>query len=179
VALSSKIYKARLNVADLDRHYYADHALTLARHPSETQERLMLRLLAFALNASDALSFGKGISNEEEPDLWSRSPSGEIDLWIDLGTPDPDRIRKACGRAKQVTLYCYGRRAVPAWWERHGKALARFDNLTARGIPADGCDGLAGMTAVSMDLQCTIEGGLAWISDAQRQVQIEPFNLKD
>ena len=179
MALSSKIYKARLNIADLDRHYYSDHALTLARHPSETEERLMLRLLAFALDASDDLSFGKGLSNDEEPDLWLRSQSGEIDLWIDLGTPDPDRIRKACGRARQVKLYCYGRRAVPAWWQRHGKTLARFDNLTVWEISGDSCDELAGMAALSMDLQCTIEGGLAWVSDATRQVQIAPHKLTD
>ena len=178
MALSATIYKAKLNIADLDRQHYADYPLTLARHPSETEERLMLRLLAFALNASDALSFGKGISSDEEPDLWCRRSSGEIDLWIELGTPDPDRVRKACGRAQQVKLYCYGRRAVPAWWEKHATGFARFDNLIIEEIPGDSCAELAKLAVPSMDVQCTIEGGVAWLSTAAEHLQIEPVRLK-
>ena len=115
MALKATIFKAELNVADLDRHVYADFSLTLARHPSETDERMMLRLLAFALHADERLEFGRGISTEDEPDLWCKSLSGEIELWVDLGTPDRNRLRKACGRSHSVVLYAYGGRAVPVW----------------------------------------------------------------
>ena len=104
MALSARICKADLNVVDMDRHYYQQHSLTIAQHPSETNERLMLRLLAFALHASDMLSFCKGISTEDEPDLWQKSLSDEIELWIELGLPSEKRLKKACGRAKKS--YC-------------------------------------------------------------------------
>jgi uncharacterized protein YaeQ len=178
VALKSTVFKANLNVADLDRQHYADYALTVARHPSETDERMMLRLLAFALNASDVLSFGKGISTSDEPDLWRRSLAGELEQWIDLGTPEPDRLRKACAQARQVVLYAYGRRAVPIWWARHGQALARFDKLSVFEIPGACCEQLAGMAAATMTLQCTIEGGEAWFSSADQHVQVAPVQLK-
>jgi len=177
VAQKSTVFKASLNVADLDRQHYADYALTVARHPSETDERMMLRLLAFALDASERLAFGRGISTADEPDLWCRSLGGEIELWVDLGTPEPERIRKACARARRVKLYCYGGRAVPVWWARHGKALARFDNLAVLEIPAAASGQLAGMAASNMALQCTIEGGEAWFSSAAGHVQVAPMVL--
>ena len=99
MALKATVYKADLSISDLDRNYYHDHALTLAQHPSETDERMMVRLVAFALNASERLEFGKGLSNEEEPALWRKSLSGDVELWIDVGHPDERRLRKACGVA--------------------------------------------------------------------------------
>jgi uncharacterized protein YaeQ len=108
MALNSTIYKVELQISDMDRHYYATHALTLARHPSETEERLMVRLLAFALYADDRLEFGKGISDEDEPALWRKAYTDEIELWIELGQPDEARIRKACGRSRQVVVINYG-----------------------------------------------------------------------
>ena len=112
MALKATIYKAAVQVADIDRGYYADHELTLARHPSETEPRLMLRLLAFALNAAEGLEFGRGISTDDEPDLWQRDATGRILHWIDLGLPDERRLRRAAGRADRVTLYAYGRRSL-------------------------------------------------------------------
>src|SRR6056297_2009370 len=108
MALKATIFKAALNIADMDRHYYGDHQLTLAQHPSETAERLMVRLLAFALNASETLTFTKGISTDDEPDLWQKSLSDDIELWIELGLPNESRLRKACGRAQRVIVYAYG-----------------------------------------------------------------------
>ena len=178
MALKSTVYKAALNVADLDRQHYADYPLTLARHPSETDERMMLRLLAFALNASEGLAFGRGISTAEEPDLWRRGLAGDIELWIDLGTPEPERLRKACARARQVTLYCYGGRAVPVWWAKHGKALARCDRLAVFEIPDGACRALARMAAASMALQCTVEGGEAWFSGPDGHFHVAPRALK-
>src|SRR6185295_12969669 len=117
MALKSTIFKAEISVADIDRGYYRDHALTIARHPSETDERMMLRLLAFALHADDALEFGRGISTDDEPDLWRRDLTGAIKAWIDVGLPDEREVRKACGRADQVHILAYGGRAVDLWWQ--------------------------------------------------------------
>jgi uncharacterized protein YaeQ len=177
MAQKSTIFKAKLNVADLDRQVYGDFALTLARHPSETDERMMLRVLAFALHANELLEFGRGISTDDEPDLWQKSLSGEIDLWIELGTPDPDRIRKSCGRAGEVVLYAYGRRAAPVWWEKHGAALQRYDNLRIFEIPADSCEQLADMVQASMQLQCTIADGEAWLNCGDQSVGVKPASL--
>src|SRR5487761_2687911 len=114
----STVFKVDLHIADLDRHYYHDHALTLARHPSETDERMMVRLLAFALHAHEALSFANGLSTDDEPDLWQKDLTGAIELWIDVGLPEERAIRKACGRAGQVCIYSYGGRAAVIWWEQ-------------------------------------------------------------
>ena len=177
MTLKSTVFKARLNVADMDRQVYGDFPLTIARHPSETDERMMLRILAFALHADDRLQFGRGISTDDDPDLWQKDLIGDIELWIELGTPDPDRLRKACGRADQVVLYCYGRRAVPVWWEKHGNALQRLDKLRIYEVPGDSCDELAAMAASSMKLQCTISEGEAWLSNGESSVGIKPTRL--
>src|SRR5471032_971236 len=102
MALKSTIYKANLQVADMDRHYYADHALTIACHPSETPERMMVRVLAYALNAHERLGFGKGLSDVEDPDLSLKDLTGRVQLWIEVGLPDDKTVLKACGRADAV-----------------------------------------------------------------------------
>jgi uncharacterized protein YaeQ len=158
MALNATIYKVELQISDMDRHYYASHALTLARHPSETEERLMVRVLAFALYADERLEFGKGLSSEDEPDLWRKDRSGEIEQWIDLGQPDEQRIRKACGRARQVIVVNYGGRAADVWWEKNAVALARSKNL----VVIDVSSATAALTAIaerSMRLQCNIQDG--------------------
>lgn len=174
MALKATIFKAELQIADMDRSYYQTHALTLARHPSETDERMMVRLLAFALHAHEGLSFTKGLCADDEPDLWQKNLTGEVELWIDVGTPDEKRIRKACNRARQVVIYSYGARGPAVWWKQNRDALARFDNLTVRNLPKDATDALAGLAERSMSLQCTIQEGQIWLSDAQRNVQLEP-----
>ena len=116
MALKSTIFKVDLAVADIDRGYYHDHSLTIARHPSETDERMMIRLLAFALHSQDALEFGRGLSAADEPDLWRRDLTGAIEQWIDVGLPDEREVRKACGRAREVYVLAYGGRAVELWW---------------------------------------------------------------
>ncbi|MEO7259228.1 MAG: YaeQ family protein, partial [Luteimonas sp.] len=126
MALKATVVKVELQVSDMDRHYYATHMLTLAQHPSETDERLMVRLLAFALHADERLEFGRGLSNEEEPDLWRRSYTGEIEQWIDLGQPDESRIKKACGRAQEVIVVNYSGRSADLWWNRVAPSLTRL-----------------------------------------------------
>lgn len=177
MALKSTVFKAHLNIADMDRDYYADHALTLARHPSETDERMMLRLLAFALYADETLQFTKGISTDDEPDLWQKSLSDEVDLWIELGLPDESRIRKACGRARQVVILAYGGRAVPIWWEKNRGKVSRFHNLTILEVSEADCDALAALAERSMTFQCTIQDGQANVGDGEQIVVVEPTRL--
>jgi uncharacterized protein YaeQ len=139
---------------------------------------MMLRLLAFALHASEDLEFGRGISTDEEPDLWRKSLTGEIELWIELGTPDPERLRKACGRAQKVVLYCYGDRSTPVWWAKHEKALERFDKLRIYSVDDAGCDALAALAESGSQIQCTIESGEAWLSAADASVHVAPVAIK-
>ncbi|WP_148861366.1 YaeQ family protein [Marinobacter fonticola] len=174
MALKSTVFKAHLNIADMDRNYYADHTLTLARHPSETDERMMLRLLAFMVYADEALEFTKGLSTDDEPDLWQKSLSGEIELWIELGTPDDSRIRKACNQADQVVLFAYGGRAVSAWWDKVRGKVARFNNLRIIEVDSQACEALAALAARSMTLQCNIQDGQLSLGDSERLVTVEP-----
>ncbi|WP_308366881.1 MULTISPECIES: YaeQ family protein [unclassified Microbulbifer] len=174
MALKATIFKARLQVADMDRDYYGEHQLTLARHPSETDERMMVRLLAFAHNAADGLEFTRGLSSDDEADLWLRNLSGEIDLWIEVGLPAEERLRKASGRAAQVLVYSYGRRTAPIWWQKHRDALARFDNLRVYHLPADACEQMAAMAARNMELNVTIQDGQLWLSSDTQSVEVTP-----
>jgi uncharacterized protein YaeQ len=157
MALKATVHKADLSVSDMDRHYYASHALTLAQHPSETDARVMVRLMAFALFAQERLEFGRGLSSDDEPDLWRKSLSGEIEQWIDLGQPDEARIRRACGRAREAIVIGYGGRGFAIWWEKNKAALARCGNLSVLEIPATAVEALAPLLARGMSLQCLIQ----------------------
>jgi uncharacterized protein YaeQ len=159
MAPNSRIVKVELQVSDMDRHYYGGHSLTLAQHPSETDERLMVRLLAFALYADDRLEFGRGLSSDDEPDLWRKSRSGEVELWIDLGQPDDSRIRKACGRADQVVIVNYSGRGADIWWDKVAPSLSRCANLTVLDIAASTVAELAALVDRGMRLQCMIQDG--------------------
>lgn len=176
MALTATIFKVELTISDMDRGYYATHALVLARHPSETDERMMVRLLAFALNADEALEFGKGLSNEDEPALWRKDLTGIIEQWIEVGLPDEKSVRKACGRATQVLLYTYGRGAAK-WWQDNRDAMARPDNLTVIDLPAESTQALAKLAERTMQLQCTIQDGTTWITDGDKTVEIAPVVL--
>ena len=173
MALKSTICKADVQISNMDTHYYAQHSLTLAQHPSETEERLMLRLLAFMLHASDQLEFGKGLSNEEEAALWEKDLTDHVTLWIEVGTPDEKRIRKACHKADKVIIYAYGGRTVPIWWQQTQKNLGRFDNLSIIAVPKTCSDPLTAMYQRTMQLQCTIQDGGIWISNNQDTLQVE------
>jgi uncharacterized protein YaeQ len=178
LALKSTIFKADLSVADIDRGYYRDHALTLARHPSETDERMMIRLLAFALHADERLAFGRGLSTDDEPDLWRRDLTGAIEQWIDVGLPDERDLRKACGRAAEVHVYAYGGRACALWWEQAATALARQDRLAVQEVPQDASLALASLASRTMRLQCTIQDGHVFVVDGERSVHVELNALK-
>lgn len=173
MAPNATIFKATLHIADMDRHYYEDHAVTLARHPSETDERMMVRLLAFARHAHDALLFGRGIGAEDEPALWQKDLTGAIDLWIEVGEPDEKIIRQACGRATRVVVYSYGGRGADRWWEKTSATLSRCTNLTVITIPQDESRALAQLAQRSMDLHCSIQDGQILMGDGTTAVQIE------
>jgi len=179
MALTATIFKINLQVSDMGRNYYAEHMLTMARHPSETDERMMVRLLAFALHANEHLSFTKGLCIDEEPDLWQKNLTNEIELWIDVGLPDERRIRKACSRAAQVFLYLYGGRGAGLWWQRNADKLQRFANLTVIELPAAASKGLTSFVQRSMQLQCTVQDGEIWLSGGELSCSITPLVRKE
>lgn len=178
MAIKATVFKANLQVADMERHYYHDHALTLARHPSETDERMMVRLLAFALHAHEHLEFGQGMTDDDEADLWQKDLTGAIKLWIDVGTPDEKLIRKACGRAEQVMVYCYGGRVADMWFTQNSRQFERQKNLTIINLPAESTQALAKLAQRTMSLQCTIQDGQVWLSDGDASVEMERVVLK-
>jgi uncharacterized protein YaeQ len=178
MALKSTIYKAELQISDMDRHYYQSHPLTIARHPSETDERMMIRVLAFALNASETLGFGKGLSDTDEPDLWQRDLTGAIDLWIEVGQPDDRAILKACGRSDKVIVYSYSS-VSNIWWNQTGSRVERAKNLRVVNIDAEASQALAALAQRSMQLQCTIQDGQIWLGANENMVLIEPQIIKD
>lgn len=178
MALKATIFKAELQIADMDRNYYRVHALTIARHPSETDERMMMRLLAYALHASESLAFGKGLSTDDEPDLWRKDLTGAIELWIDVGQPDEKRIRRACGRAREVFVYSYGGQGAAIWWNQIAGKLERNDNLSVVSVPAACSQALAKLARRNMQLHCTIQDGQLWLGDDAERVQVEPTTMR-
>jgi uncharacterized protein YaeQ len=185
MALNATIYKILLHIADMDRHYYQDHALTIAQHPSETDERMMVRVLAFACHAREGLAFGKGIlgapaesSQEVEPDLWQKDLTGAIDLWIDVGLPDDKPIRRACGRARQVVVYAYGGHKANRWWEQNQPMLERLKHLTVITVSPESGRNLAALVQRDLNLYCTVQDGQMVIGDGETTVQIDMKVLK-
>jgi uncharacterized protein YaeQ len=179
MALKSTIFKADLQIADMDRHYYQDHQLTIARHPSETDERMMVRLLAFIFNARDSLSFGKGLSADDEPDLWDKDFTGAIRLWIEVGQPDERRILKACGRSAHVLVYSYGKTSS-IWWNQIGSRVARAKNLSVFTLDQECTLEIAQMAQQrSMQMQCTIQDGQLWVTCENKTIQVRPVVLHE
>lgn len=182
MALKATIYKATLQLANMDRQIYGDRSVTLARHPSETDERMMIRLFAYALNApanddNGALEFAKGLWDVDEPELWQRDLTGQIDHWIDIGQPDDKRLMKACARAARVSVYSYAS-STPVWWSGIESKLTRARNLTIWRIAADESQALASLAQRTMQLQITVQDGTAWIADGQCSVDVTPSLLK-
>jgi len=181
MALKATVCKATLQIADIDRGLYADHALTLARQPSETDERMMIRLLAFALNVpadsrDGALEAAKGMSDPEEPELWEKDLTGRIRHWIEVGQPEERRLVKASGRADRVSVYAFSH-AAPGWWSGLGARVRRGDNIEAWLVPAERSRELATLAGRSMQLQVNRQDGEVWIADGKRSVQIVPQRL--
>ncbi len=179
MALKATIHKAAVNIADMDRNYFSDVNLVLAQHPSETPQRMMLRLLAWVYHADDRLEFTKGLSAEDEPALWLHNDHGEPELWIELGLPEEKRLRKACHQARRVVLYAYNERAAKVWWQQAGAALAQLDNLTVRFVTDGQMAQLAALAARSMSLQATLQEHIMWLSDGKQNLELTLQEWKD
>jgi uncharacterized protein YaeQ len=187
LALKSTIFKANLSIADIDHAYYADHQLTLARHPSETDERMMIRLVALALNAhlvqteckGDAtLAFGAGLSNPDDPDVSMRDYTGRTRLWIEVGQPEEKPLSKACGKADKVIVYCFAH-AAEIWWRGIENKVARLQNLSVFRVPTAASQSLAALAQRSMQLQATVQEGTLTLGDGSKSsVDIELVRLK-
>ena len=179
MAQKATIYKVELSVSDMDRHYYETHKLTVAKHPSETDERLMVRLLAFALNASEQLEFSRGLSTDDEPDLWEKSLSGETELWVTLGLPSEKIVRQSCGKSKGVIIYSYGGRTAEVWWDKIKNSTTRFENLKVINLAEAETSKLAQQANRSMKLQVNIQEGDLMVSVDDSIVYVTPVTWKD
>jgi uncharacterized protein YaeQ len=177
MALKSLVHKLSLTLSDMDRHHYGDYQLTIAQHPSENDHRLMLRILAFALNASDTLSFTKGLSADDEPEIWQKSLSDEIELWIDLGLPDEKRLKKACNQSKRAILYTYGDGDQKVWLEKHQGKFFQHQNLSVFSIPYEQSQQLVELVARNMQLSVTVQDGQVWLSNDTGSHLIEPKQM--
>lgn len=177
MALKSTVFKFTLNVSDMDRGYYAEHALTVARHPSENDERMMVRVLAFALHASEALRFGRGLSTDDEADLHALNDDGSIALWIDVGLPDERLLKKAAARARQVRVLAYGRTAT-RWWEKARETLEKLDNLQVFRLAEEDSRALAGLANRGGSLQFIRQEGHVWFGDADPLLEPALLPLK-
>ncbi|AEG94842.1 YaeQ family protein [Ramlibacter tataouinensis] len=186
MALKSTIFKAQLQLADIDHGYYADHALTLARHPSETDERMMVRLAALALNAhalqtqcngDGTLAFGAGLSDPDEPDVWLRDFTGRTRLWIEVGQPEDKPVAKACGKADRVCVYAFSY-AAEVWWRGVEGRLSRLANLEVWRLPPEASQALAQLAARTMQLQATLQEGVLTLGDGERSLDVEPLRWK-
>ncbi|GAB3726441.1 YaeQ family protein [Luteimonas pelagia] len=174
MAPKATVLKAELQVSDMDRHVYGTHALTVAQHPSETDERVMVRIVAFALHAHEQLAFGRGLGNEEEPDLWRRDYTGDTDVWIDLGQPDESRIKKACSRAREVVVVNYGGRAGDLWWARVAPVLDRLPNLSVIDLPTEAVEQLLALHQRGMRLNCMIQDGELHVMSDTGEATVRP-----
>lgn len=172
MALKSTVFKAELQVADLDRAHFSDYSLTLAKHPSETDERLMVRLLAFALCASERLAFGRGLSSEDEAALAETDLTGEYLRWIDVGLPDERLIRRACGRAREVMVLAYGGRQAEIWWQQTAGKVGGLKNLRVLALAPESSRALGAMAGRGMQLNCTIQEGTVWMASAGESLEL-------
>jgi uncharacterized protein YaeQ len=179
MAQKATIYKVELSVSDMDRHYYEIHKLTVAKHPSETDERLMVRLVAFALNAHGQLELTKGLSTDDEPDIWQKSLSGELELWVTLGLPSEKVVRQSCGKSSKVIVYCYGGRAADLWWEKIKNSTSRFDNLKVINFSELDTNDLGKLANRSMKLQVNIQDGEVMIGVGDSIVYVTPVKWKN
>jgi uncharacterized protein YaeQ len=181
MALKATIHKATIQLADLDRQIYVDHSATIARHPSETDERMLIRLLAFALNANassddGALEFARDMWEPDEPAIWRKDLTGKLTHWIEVGQPDEKRLMRASSLAGHVSVYSFSG-STPIWWREIQNRITRAHNLSVWQIPAEQSRVLAGLAQRSMDLQVTVQEGAVWVAEGERSVEVNPVRL--
>ena len=178
MAQKATIYKVELSISDMDRHYYETHKLTVAKHPSETDERMMVRIVAFALNAHEQLEMTKGLSTDDEPDIWQKSLSGELEMWITLGLPSEKIVRQSCGKASKVIIYTYGGHPAEVWWAKIKNSTTRFDNLAVVNLAQTETQELGKLADRAMRLQVNIQEGEVMVSVGDNIVYVTPENWK-
>ena len=181
MALKATIHKAQIQLADMDRHVYTDIAVTIARHPSENDERMMIRVLALALGwpqdtSEGTLELAKDMWEPDEPALWQKNFSDEILHWVEVGQPDDKRLMKASGRARQVSLWAF-QSSTPIWWDGIASKLTRAQNLTVWQVPSEQSQALATLAQRSMTLQITVQDGTAWVNDGEQTIEVTPVKL--
>ena len=181
MAIKATIYKANLQIADMDRNIYLDHAVTIARHPSETDERMMIRLLALVLNLPantdrGTLEFAKDLWEADEPALWRRDLTGELKHWIEVGQPDDKRLMKASGRADRVSVFSFSH-STPIWWSGIATKITRATNIAVWQIEPAQSQALAELAQRSMQLQVSVQDGTVYLGDGQRAVEMTPVAL--
>lgn len=174
MALKPTIYKTQIELADSDRNCFDSLSLTLACHPSETLERMVVRLLAYCLQVERGLEFTKGLSTADEPDLWRHSDSGEIEQWIEVGQPEEPRLRKAAGKAREVLLYTFGKSA-DTWWKLNGEAISAQTRLTVWQFDWAEVEAMAAMVERTMSLNISIVGGVIYVDNGSNSVSLEPL----
>jgi uncharacterized protein YaeQ len=178
MAQKATIYKVELSVSDMDRHYYETHKLIVAKHPSETDERLMVRIVAFALNAHESLEMTKGISTDDEPDIWQKSLNGALDVWVALGLPSEKVMRQSCSKADKVIVYPYGGKTAEIWWDKIKKSTTRFENLQVINFSEQDTGALAKLASRAMRLQINIQDGDVMVSVGDSIVYLTPLKWK-
>lgn len=181
MALKATIYKAEVQIADMDRHYYAGHQLTIAQHPSETIERVMVRVLAFARCVDEEqdtqpLSFTKDLFEADEPALWQKDLTGQLLQWVEVGLPSEDKVKKACARCPKVTVIAYGQQ-VADWWQKSSK-LASLANLKVFQLPVDTTQAIQALCQRTMQLQLNIMDGEWTLSSDDGSVELGWIELK-
>ena len=157
------IYRVNIQLSDVDRNLYQKLQTTVARHPSETPERLIARVLAYAVRFDPELAFTKGISAGDEPDLWIKGPDGRVTTWIEVGQPDPERLLKASRHAGRVILFAYGPTRF-RWENQHLSRLSAISNLTVLGIEYDFLSQIVARLQRAVNWELTITEGNLYLS---------------
>ncbi len=181
MAIKATIYKARVQLADMDRNCYRDQDVMIARHPSETDERMLIRLLAFALNLptdddQGRLELAKDMWDADEPALWQKDFTGEIQHWIEVGQPEDKRLMQASSRSGRVSVYCFSASAAQ-WWKTIATKITRAQNLTVWQVPPAQSQALAALVDRSMKLEVTVQDGTVWVGDRKTSVEVSPVRL--
>jgi uncharacterized protein YaeQ len=176
MALKPTIYKAQIELADSDRNCFESLSLTVAKHPSETLERMVVRLLAYCLSCTRGLEFTKGISTADEPDLWVHSDSGEIQNWIEVGHPETPRLRKACGRARLVSVYAFAK-STPTWWKLNSEAINALPHLQVWQLDWPEVQAAANLIDRTVQLNASIVGGIIYLDNGSASTSLEPTLL--
>ena len=171
MALKSSVYKANVSLANLNTHYYEDIVLTMALHPSETEERLMYRLLAFLYSAHERLEVTVGLDNPDLPDIWQKNYTGDIEHWIDIGYPDEKKIKKAIGRSDLVSIFNYNSFKAKVWFGKN-KSLLENKKVQVFHLEEEIQGSLETLVQRSMALNCMIEDNHIFLSNDSERIQI-------